>query len=256
MARASITERFDEYFQVLLATSPEQLEQVYQVRYEVFCQEFHYLAETQYPDHLERDEYDDFAQHALMIHRASRRPVGCIRLIKANQGGQAYTTLPFERHYEPLPDPPIDPGSLRRDRLGEMSRLAAVEAFRRRQNDEKKPVSLTEAHEPDAAGRRSSFPFIPVGLFMTGMSMFLRSSTDIAFAMMEPRLARLLQRFGVYFTQAGELVDYHGPRAPFFLERKGALDSLLPEVSELLSLIDTQLFAGTPDQSTSGHEER
>ena len=57
---------------------------------------------------------------------------------------------------------------------------------------------------------------------------------DGVFAMMEPRLARHLRRFGIIFQQMGDVVDYHGPRAAFYISRKTLLTYLEPEVKKLL----------------------
>ncbi|WP_200330345.1 PEP-CTERM/exosortase system-associated acyltransferase [Thiocystis violacea] len=241
MVQASIAANFGTYFELKLATTPELLAQVYQVRYEVYCKEFGYLAEEQCPGQMEQDEYDERAQHALMIHRQTQLPVGCIRLVRPEKDGRI-CLLPFETFCATFPEYSLSSNHLPRQSVGEMSRLAVVERFRRRKKDDKKPISMPDDQESEGNERRSNFPMIPVGLFTAGMSMFLRSSTDLAFALMEPRLARLLQRFGIMFTQAGEAVDHFGLRAPFALPRKRALGVLLPEIEELFTHIDAQLF--------------
>lgn len=244
---ASIAKRFGTYFSLKLATTPELLAQVYRVRYEVYCAEFRYLSEEECPAQMERDEYDARAQHCLMIHVPTQRPVGCIRLVQPEHDGRV-CVLPFETFCATYPEYSVSSDELPRIRVGEMSRLAVIEQFRRRKKDEKKPISFPEDEDSDPNERRSNFPMIPVGLFTAGMSMFLRSSTDFAFALMEPRLARLLQRFGIMFTQAGEIVDHYGRRAPFVLPREKAAGTLPAEVQELFRHVDRQLF-GMPGDS-------
>jgi N-acyl amino acid synthase of PEP-CTERM/exosortase system len=75
--------------------------------------------------------------------------------------------------------------------------------------------------------------------------MLLNSGLDYGFAMMEPRLTRMLRRFGIYFKQIGNVVDYHGFRGPFLIERKDILPNLSSDVFELFKTIDRQLFPGT-----------
>lgn len=219
MDKNNIVSAFSDYFELVLANTPELLSFVYNIRYQVYCQEFHYEAEDKCPDGREQDEFDKYSQHCLMIHRETRRPVGCIRLIDPNRNGIAMS-LPFETFCPPTPAYDINPNQLLRGSFGEFSRLAVTSSFRRRQEDEKKPLSLPEEIPSDPQGRRSRFPYIPVGLFMAGMSMFLNTRMNFAFAMMEPRLVRLLKRFGIVFTQVGNVIDYHGPRAAFVLPRK------------------------------------
>ena len=70
------------------------------------------------------------------------------------------------------------------------------------------------------------------------------SDLDLAFAMMEPRLARMLTWFGVNFTQIGEMVDYHGFRGPFLLRREQVLPDLKPDIREFFDLIMAQVVGG------------
>jgi len=57
------------------------------------------------------------------------------------------------------------------------------------------------------------------------------------FAMMEPFLPKLMARSGINFQRAGEDVDYHGLRAPYFIRTEWALDDMLVDLRELYDAI-------------------
>jgi len=242
MNKYTIKDVFNKYFYVTPATSAPLREIAYRIRYQVYCQEFHYEREEDCLGQMEQDDYDAQSQHCLLMHRPSSAPVGCLRLIGPRKDAP-HAPLPFQRYcknssnYNLFDLSALPPGG-----FGEVSRLAVLASFRRRQGDEKKPVAFPEEEGIDgSAGGRHSFPFIPVSLFLAGLSIFLTSNLHYAFAMMEPRLARLLKRFGIIFIQVGDVVDYHGFRGPFVYSREGALANLTPEVYELWQLINQQL---------------
>lgn len=69
----------------------------------------------------------------------------------------------------------------------------------------------------------------------------IRASKDISaknwISGMEPRLNRLLKRFGLDFQKIGEVQNYHGKRAPYLGEIKKILERVkneYPEVHKLL----------------------
>ncbi len=65
-----ITAAFHEYFEVVFADTPSLLENVFNLRYRILCIENKYpnVDAANYPDELERDEYDDRSLHLLLRH--------------------------------------------------------------------------------------------------------------------------------------------------------------------------------------------
>ena len=63
------------------------------------------------------------------------------------------------------------------------------------------------------------------------------------FAMMEPFLPRLLKRSGIHFVRAGSDMDYHGIRAPYFLDAHGE-ETVSKELQSLYHWIKGQLKIG------------
>lgn len=58
------------------------------------------------------------------------------------------------------------------------------------------------------------------------------------FAVMEPALLRLLQRFGIHFPSIGPIVDHHGLRRPTLAAAATVVDGILrkrPDVWEIVT---------------------
>ena len=72
----SIADAFISYFDVSLATTVEQREQIARLRYRVYCEEFGYENATDFPGGMEIDEFDDYSLHCLVTHKRSARPGG------------------------------------------------------------------------------------------------------------------------------------------------------------------------------------
>jgi len=68
------------------------------------------------------------------------------------------------------------------------------------------------------------------------------------FSFSDPRTARLTRRLGFRLHQVGELVDFHGPRAPFRIELAELLRSVPPDMQETLS----HLIVGAARLTTAG----
>src|SRR5271157_3378828 len=67
------------------ATSQEELNHVFKLRYRVYCLERGYENANDYPEGTEKDEYDPYSVHFIAYVKSS--PVGTIRLILDNPLG-------------------------------------------------------------------------------------------------------------------------------------------------------------------------
>lgn len=240
MERSAITESYEKYFYVVRADTEELRQHAYRVRYEVYCKEFCYEPAQNYPDQMESDEYDEQAWHCVLMHKPSKSAAGCVRLIRPCKDGPT-ALLPFERCCSQAVDRQVfDLSAMARDSFSEISRLAVLPAFRRRKTDEKRPISFPDRKILEASGR-DAFPLISISLSMGMTSMFLSSGLKYAFSMMEPRLTRMLKRYGIIFKQIGDVMDHHGMRGPFVIERSEVLPNLSPDLRSLLDIIHRQL---------------
>ncbi len=248
MTISSVAESFDSYFYATYAHTEQMRKLMYRLRYQVYCLEFRYEPADKFPEQMEWDLYDAHSLHCLLMHKPSGNAAGCVRLIMPREG-ESDAMLPFERCCSKALDKSLfDLNTLSRDRFGEISRLAVPAAFRRRKSDENKPISVPDRKTLIAEGR-SPFPLIAISLCLAIGLMLLHSGLEYGFAMMEPRLIRMLRRYGIGFKQIGDVVDYHGNRGPFLLTRSGMLSDkpkLPPDVGELLQVVDRQLLSSKP----------
>lgn len=238
-----MSQTFHDYFQVLAADTPVLQDEVYRIRYEVYCRELGYEDPNRFPDHRERDEFDPVARHCLLRHRISGEYAGCVRLI-AREALDERARLPLEKYCWQSLDPALmHELRARGARYGEISRLAVPARFRRRKGEQGCPVGAAEEEGQENDKRHS--PHIALGLYMAATSIGLESGLDGVFAMMEPRLARHLKRFGIEFQQAGGVMEYHGQRAAYYISREGLFEGLHPEIESLLHSIRSDLAVGT-----------
>lgn len=241
--RPSLVEAFSRFFEILPANSDALRDAVYRIRYEVYCRELQYESVADHPDERETDEYDRHSRHCLLLHRPSGTYAGCVRLV-LNDPARQEVTLPFE-HYcgNSLQRNIIDPSRLAKDSFGEISRLAVVSRFRRRTGEQGSPHGIGDDAQAPPPDERRVFPHIALGLYLAAAALGLREGLDSVFVMMEPRLARHMRRYSIVFTQAGDVIDYHGQRGPFFITRESLYSNIEFEVQELLDLIIQRLDA-------------
>jgi N-acyl amino acid synthase of PEP-CTERM/exosortase system len=244
MTTPDIAATFHHFFKLVLADTAVLRNEVYRIRYQVYCQELHYEDAKAFPDGLEHDIYDDRSRHCLLLHRDSNTYAGCVRLV-FNDNHDSSRILPFEAFCaSSLHRDALDPGALDRASFGEISRLAVPAKFRRRKKDLESPVGEISDPNPEDSEDKRHFPSIALGLYLAAASIGLHAGLEGVFAMMEPRLARHLMRFGIQFQQIGDVVNYHGPRAAFYINRNMLFKKLRPEVLELLDTVRSDLDTG------------
>lgn len=234
--KPSLTESFSHYFKVDIAESAAQKEQVFQIRYRVYCEEFKYESVEHFSDQREIDDYDEYSRHCLITHRQTGMPAGCVRLVPAI-GVREKKPLPLEKYCrESLDQQFIDNLMLERSSVCEISRLAVDGAFRRRTGE-----TLTRFGEINGLQftpqEQRTFSSIAVACFFAATVLTELDSRTNVFAMMEPFLPRMMHRSGIDFQRVGKDIDYHGIRAPYFITTQAVLDSMHPELHELYQWI-------------------
>ena len=229
---------FERYFSVVPATTGNLLEKVYQLRHQVYCVELGY--EQLRARQLELDEYDKRSIHCLLFHKSSQTYVGCIRLILA-VSQKPDMPFPFEHACgESLQWDFDSSAATSRQKNGEISRLAITANFRRRRGVASVPDGESENFDASTEDERRLFPTVALGLYVAITVIGLNQGLDGVFAMMEPRLARQLRRFGILFQQVGAEVEHRGIRAPFFISRDKIFNNLKSECRVLLDNIQNQ----------------
>ncbi len=166
------------------AVSRDELDDVYRLRYQVYCLDRGYEVPEHYPDHREIDEYDPYSIH--FIAYVNSHPVGTARLILYNPRG-----LPLEKHGKITVAAVCGTNS-----VAEISRYA---------------VSTVAIRQTFANRSRVTHTLLSL-VYQTGEDLGI----EYVFAAMNSGLERLLSRCGITFKKAGSPFEYRGLRTPYF----------------------------------------
>lgn len=224
---------FSRTFAMKLADDDATRERVYAVRHQVFCKELGYSMQNNGAQ--EADEYDNQSLHCLLRHKPTGMDVGCLRLVLplADGGG-----LPFESFGMRYVDrSALDWKTLDSKSCCEISRLAVVSQFRRRAGEQNNPEGVGDEEEVDAFMRRR-FPFLAVSLYHAVIALILKRGYQSIFMVIEPRLQRHLQRYGVTVRQISPTFEYYGQRAVYITTGEQFRQEVLSWNSELRGLFD------------------
>ncbi len=231
---------FNSVFDVQLATSPEAINEVFELRYQVYCIDRPFEDPNCFADKREHDAYDPRSAHALIRHRITGDGVAAVRIVMAGDSPeQAY--FPMEDHCIHEMDQRAQEAfaGARRNQIAEISRMAVSREFRRRLNEDKSASGVSDlACYSDSEYGKRVMPYISLGLFAAILQMSVKHGVTHWMAVMEPALLRLLKRFGVEFDHVGPVLEYHGRRRPAFTEVASMVErtrELRPDVWSLVT---------------------
>ena len=181
---AAVLRRATDQFALFFPRSTEQLDDVFRLRYQVYCLERGFEPAE---DGRERDEFDPFSRHAVIRHRGNHQAVGTVRLVAAVAGSAPY--LPLTQACDPALVQHLPRAS-----TAEISRFALSKRYR----------AETGLSEP------------LLRLFLMRGIVALSGELGLTHwcALMEPCLLRLLRMTAIHFQPAGPLVEHHGLRQP------------------------------------------
>jgi N-acyl amino acid synthase of PEP-CTERM/exosortase system len=228
---------FSKYFHALPALDDDLRRTVYKIRHAVYCEELGY--EPARADGLETDDYDGHSVHCVLQSVRNADFVGCVRLILVD-AHDPHAALPFERLCaDSLDRSIVDPARLDRTRIAEVSRLAVVNRYRRRRNEQKVPLGIDESDfgTPD----RPRFPYIAAGLYLGMVAQARHHGIDTLFMLTERRLARQLSRLGVNLRSIGAPIEHRGVRYPSMMSVQEVIDGLSFFVRPLFAVIQAEM---------------
>lgn len=215
--------QFSKEYRFVLAMTPEAKRTALSLRHEVFLQELHYKMHEDRSHHLETDEYDESSIHCLIEHKRSGLPAGCMRLvIPSIHPKSPFHKLPVEiQGRGKLNHSMLDPEKMPRHQLCEVSRLAISRSFRSHHAGESQ-TSIIFDGKGFSNKEAKTFPLIAIGLFLCTYSLVGLTGRRHVFAMMEPRLPRLLALSGFHFTKVSDDIEHHGLRNAYYIDHAKA----------------------------------
>jgi N-acyl amino acid synthase of PEP-CTERM/exosortase system len=178
---------------------------------------------------------------------------GTVRLITSSC---AEELLPIEKFCShAIQDTEFAPHLFPRQDICEISRLAVLADFRRRQIDNFNGAATGAINIDEYSTRElRCFPYIAICLYLAAASTAFRTNKKHAFVMMEPRLARSMTFVGICFKQLGEPVEYHGQRAAFYINKEMLFDNLSPGYKKLLKSIEKDLASSDKTPPSIGKQ--
>jgi N-acyl amino acid synthase of PEP-CTERM/exosortase system len=211
---SAICQHFSSFFAFEVAKNNELKNAVYGLRHQVYCEELEY--EDLRENRMETDEFDAYSDYCLVKHFASDCYAGTVRIVNPQDASQA---LPIQKYCsDTIKEGQFHPDNFDSNEICEISRLAVPEVFRRRKIDKFAGAATGNINRHTYSETElRCFPFIAIGLYFSAASLALQLGKKHAYVMMEPRLARNMRLVGIDFVQIGPVVNYHGRRAPYYI---------------------------------------
>lgn len=223
---------FNQFFELIPATTPELKRQVYILRYQVYALETGFervedcksaLDSQGELVHWEEDEYDPRSEHYLVLHRRTGIYAATTRMILPDPRDIG-APFPIELHCQ-LDRRITEPEA--RLSIGEISRFAVSKHFKRRLGEAGSIAGVAEDVEVYLQqDERRVLPHLSLGLLAAVVRIAHARRISHMYAVMEPALYRLLGRFGVVFETIGPTTDYHGMRTPCLI----TMDETMPNI--------------------------
>lgn len=247
----SIAEHFTKFLQPEFANTQALRDQVFKIRHNVYCEELAF--EEIKEEGKEKDEFDDQSIFTMIKHKPSNVYTSCVRVVRALNPNEL---LPLEKYCEySIQNEELHPKNFKRNEICEISRLAVKADFRRRASDKFKGSAVGAISESTYSETElRCFPFIAIGLYMAAATMAIETGINHVYVMMEPRLARSMKFVGIQFIQIGEAIEYHGKRAPYYINPHIFLENLSPGFISLYQSIREDITSQLPDNNNS-HKE-
>ena len=234
----SISDHFTEFLQPHVALNQELREEAFKIRHNVYCEELAF--EDIRENGQETDEFDCQSLFSLIKHKPTETFTSCVRLVTSKGPDEL---LPIEKYcMDSITNEELSPKRFNRAEIAEISRLAVKSDFRRRKADHYMGSGtgvISEISYSETELR--CFPFIAIGLYMAAATMGMNTGIRHVYVMMEPRLARSMKFIGITFQQLGPPVDYHGLRAPYYINPEIFMKDLSPGFKSLYKTIEKDI---------------
>lgn len=189
-------EKFNKYFEIVEADTPDLKSEAFKLRHQVFCVERDLIPSLN--ENIETDTFDDQSVHFLIKHRRTNNFIAGCRVILPYSGLLQIEPAMMANGCISSPIMSDD-----RTRIAEYSRVAISKEFTQ---------SLVSPEEKEAA----QLLFISVMACAT-KACAVAGITHMC-AAVEPSIIRYLLSIGAHVTKLEPSIDFHGQRIPFILD--------------------------------------
>lgn len=208
------------------------MEDIFRLRYEVYCAEKRFLDADDYPEEMEMDEFDENAVH-LVVHGRGDEPMGYMRVID----GTDESGYPMFFHgmsvYDDFLLPPAGEAL-------EISRMIVRSDYR---HEFRAVDDGFNDHSPLPRPRaRNASDLVQLKLLRLTYRQALQTDARWIYAAMEPTLHRKFRMMGMPFGPIGPSADYYGEVRPYAMDirnMEAVLGSRFPETLD---------FFGNPEE--------
>jgi N-acyl amino acid synthase of PEP-CTERM/exosortase system len=201
--------------------------ELFKLRYDVYCIERAFLKAEDAFDGMEFDDYDDRSMH-FAAYTMDESLIGTVRLVTP----RPRQPFPFELHCRTFDDYRMPPHG----QCAEISRLAVKRTHRRRRADSVLGIpGFTQRRDtagpvfsPELERRSTNSPMLLLGMYREMYRHSRAKGIRYWFAAMERALAYSLEKMGFRFHAIGPEADYYGAVTPYMLD----LGELMPKLAE------------------------
>jgi N-acyl amino acid synthase of PEP-CTERM/exosortase system len=240
LTELAMSQGYRRFFKVVPATTDALRAENYRIRHQVYCRELGF--EPVRPDGLESDAFDAQSVHCLVQSVSTGEYVGCARLVLAKPDAPN-APLPFEIACDAVLDRSlIDPRTINRSRIAEISRLAVIGSYRRRRGEQDKPISLSE--EDFGTPDRPRQPYLAMAVYLALIALARHHGITTLFVLTEPRLAANLARLGVQIRRIGGEIEHRGIRLPSMMSVAEIIEGMNFLVRAVFEVIAGEVEAG------------
>lgn len=212
MAGATLTAAImsaEDELVVHIADSPTLIEQVYGLRYQVYCRERGYESSV---DGVEIDAFDSHSRYVVLQRRSTGEAIGTARLVLPVPSAPATSLFPMQAVCDSTFFAKLPSGH-----AAEVSRFAISKERR----------------------------YLSGGALSLARIMLVRGLVELSrrqgvtqwLGIMEPTFLRLLRSTAIHFEAVGPLVEYHGLRQPAYCGLECMLARMRSELPELWAFV-------------------
>ncbi|MFH0952584.1 MAG: PEP-CTERM/exosortase system-associated acyltransferase [Patescibacteria group bacterium] len=181
---------FNKKFNFYTTESNIDLDDIFRIRYQVYCVERGFLDKDNYPDNRETDEYDKHSVHFILRNNEDEIAAS-VRLIMNSD-----KPFPIEKHFNLSLHVPIDS----RDKLAEISRLVVAKSYRKK--------------------------FLMIALIKGMFAYVSKMGITHVYSVLDDSLHPVLLRLGLPFKRIGQPTIYQGLTSPYIIEVNEMLEAL------------------------------